>query len=94
MQSADINEIYNLLFAGKRLQLSFDSVKEAEYFRIRFATFKSRQESSLLSAGFMEEEDIPAFSFIRADKQTNIWTLTFRPRRAPASYKILVLDDE
>ena len=89
---ADFNEIYNLLFAGKKLQLEFQDAKAAEYFRVRFAQFKSRQENSLVDSGFLETEALSAFSFIRV-KDSSIWTLSFTPKKIVATFKILVLDE-
>lgn len=93
MQTADLNSIYNLLFAGSKLQLSFEDAQAAEYFRVRMAQFKARQEASLLSLGFLEESQILSFSFKKA-KQSGGWIAEFVPRRQPPVFTILVLEDD
>lgn len=56
-------DIYNELLAGKKLGISFASVKEAEGFRIRMHQFKTREEASQIAVGLIAQEDVSKFVF-------------------------------
>lgn len=56
-------EIYNLLFAGERLQLQFPDEDAAERFRLKMTQFKSRQEKMLASIDAILKTEIQSFSF-------------------------------
>jgi hypothetical protein len=88
---ADFNEIYNLLFAGKSIRLEFTTAKEAEYFRVRFATFKIRQEKALLDIGAVEPSDILSFSFTK-EKNSSTYVAKLIARRPLTTFKILGVD--
>jgi hypothetical protein len=62
-RTENIEEIYNLLSAGKKIKLDFSSQKEADLFRVRIAQFKSRQEKMLVGLGVLETNDRQTFSF-------------------------------
>lgn len=60
----DIHQIWNLLFAGKKLEIPFHSTKDAEYLRIQLHRLKRAEESTLLAAEFITLGDVKSLSFI------------------------------
>lgn len=62
-----IQEIFDHLFAGKRLQLSFDNKNEYESFRVRLFQLKARQEQQMIDLGMMEPGDKMALSFAKQE---------------------------
>jgi len=90
---ADLGEIYNQLFAGNKVQLHFNSAKEAEYFRIRLAQYKTKQETNLLSLGFLDASAVMALSF-KYDKVSGNGIVAFVPKRAAPVFNIVVIADD
>lgn len=84
-------EIYNLLVAGRTLQIPFDSRDAAETFRTRIHRVKASQELHLLSLGMMTDEEVPTFSFLRAKE--GIWELRFVAQRARRQYDVVIVND-
>lgn len=85
-------ELYNLLLAGKKLQLHFRSVQDAAIFRIRLAQYKSRQEKEMLGLGMMEETE-RSMTVFRYDADTGIATIIFQQRPDPRQFSFKILDE-
>lgn len=90
-------QIYNALFADKKMELSFQSLREAENFRVRLAKFK-RQEDRILVVN--EVLDQPArFSFlVREEEQEDgsilyVAIFCFLPALPPRIYDVKIIED-
>lgn len=86
-------EIYNLLAAGKTLELEFSTQQEAETLRIRLHHLKSRADAHLVSVGMMAEEDKEVFSFVRHGDAICKYTLRLVKSRPRKEYRVTIIDD-
>lgn len=86
-------EIYNLLAAGKTLELEFSTQQEAETLRIRLHHLKSRAESHLIDVGMMAVEDTEVLSFVRNDNMRLKFTARFIKIRSRKEYAVTIIDD-
>lgn len=90
--------------AGKTLSLEFETIEEANGFRIRIANFKTRQDKQLVALGMIDTKDKQVFSFlVQAQLQVDpkdaplIATLVFRDRSITRQYAVKIIkenDDE
>jgi len=86
-------DIYNLLFAGKNLQLNFPTKNEAENFRIRLHQYKTRQDRAQVAIGMIAEAELQRLVF-RYEEGTGIARMKFEDKPDPRQYVIKVIDDE
>jgi hypothetical protein len=65
VEEAELNlsDIHNALFAGKKLELEFETPEEAEAFRVRLAQYKARQDKQMQELGMQGEGERSRFSF-------------------------------
>lgn len=94
MQEAEVSalEIYNLLLAGKKLEMLFDTKQQAETFRIRIHHIKAAQEKHLLGLGMMLPSEVPTFSFMW--QTDNAVTMEFIKQRPRKEYHVVILDED
>lgn len=59
----NIVDIYNILFAGKKLRMEFDNAREAEIFRVKLAQYKGRQDKLMAGLGVIDDSARQVFSF-------------------------------
>lgn len=87
--------IYNLLQAGRKIQMEFASDAEAETLRVRIHKVKAAQESHLLGIGMMTDEEVQTFSFtyIGETPFNKKYELKFIPQRQRKQYNVVILDD-
>lgn len=104
---SSLGEIYNLLFEGKTLQLEFDSLEEAEKFRISLAQVKMVKDRQMVDVGLLEREELQKLSFrveaqsgtlpldslIPEDEPKYIATIAFKEKKLARQFKILKVID-
>lgn len=94
----NIHEMYSELFAGKTLKLSFKTFAEASTLRSRLHRYKKEQESVLLAAEFMTEEEVTKFSFqFMPKKETDLLftaKLKFKDKKLLKNYEVVIEDQE
>ena len=93
MQLADI---YNQLFAGKKLRLIL-SRSEISAFRAKLFRYKSEQDKALEATGLIDQTQMLSFKCEQMEGEDSDCvrvTLSFRDRGYSASYKVLILEDE
>lgn len=88
-----IVDIYNLLFAGKSIQLNFVNYEDAESFRIRLQQFKTRQDRAQVAIGMLSDTDKQKLSF-RFDKTSCIAHIKFVDRPDPRQYTIKIIEND
>lgn len=96
-------QIYNMLLAGEKLQLSFPTMADARYLRSRISVIKLRQERLLASIGGeyggLSEDEIDVFScsFTKRDEPDVVVVMHFERKERVGKqylYTILPRDDE
>lgn len=88
----DIEELYNLLFAGKKFTLGFESAIDAEKFRVRLSQYKLIQEKALIAVELLNEKERPVFSFkYNEDEKTAI--CCFSTRKDKRQYEFVLLEE-
>lgn len=90
-------DVYNLLFAGKTLQMYFADDKEANNFRTSLYRIKRHQEDQMLAVDLMTESDIQAVSFkvqkSLFDGEPLTVTLSLAERSTIKKYGVTILND-
>ena len=90
-----LQEIFDTLFAGKKLQLSFDSSAEFNNFRVRLFQLKARQEKQMVDLGMMEDGDKLALSFskIQPDMLGGFRVeATLKAKAQKKEFKVVILE--
>lgn len=95
-------EIYNLLFAGKTLQMTFISKVAAESFRVSLARFKIGYERTLEAVDLLEVKETLSFRVAKQEEPDLLdgfvvtWLATFKfvPRRELVKFSIVVVGEE
>lgn len=85
-------EIYNLLLAGKKLTMEFNSAQEAENFRVSMFRYKRLQDRILVGLGVSSEEEKQAFVF-KYDNDSREATLQFKDKPRNRTYEIKIIED-
>lgn len=96
-EQLNIIDIYNKLFAGKKLAIEFPSPAAAERFRVRLQQFKHIQETSQLAIGLVDEIDIQRLSFLTASSNGMSCEVTaivrLKPKVVAKTFEVLELSD-
>lgn len=90
--SVKLLDIYNVLFAGKRISISFASSEDAESFRLRLHQYKKRTEDTFISLGMIDEKEVKRFSF-RYDVEQQIATMAFVDKPDERQYVMTILEE-
>jgi len=98
-QSADMEEIWETLFLGKTVIINFDTLQQAEAFRVALHKLKNKKEKDLIGIGFMETEELQSLCFHRAPEtqysEFPIYSYRIflgKRKRGGAQFTITVLD--
>lgn len=91
----DVHEIYGLLFAGKKLEMSFDSTEEMFAFKVRLHQVKAIQEKPMLELGMMQDSEIQrvTFSNIASIPGALDYMVSLTPRPPKKQYAVKVVED-
>jgi hypothetical protein len=90
----NLHEIYNTLFIGKKLRLSFSSKKEAETFRTALHRYKRDQELALAAADLLNAEDLKSLSFKYSPEGEAVTAvIAFSSPKAEKTYTILAVEE-
>ena len=90
-----LSEIYNLLLAGKTLQLPFDSEREAEAFRVALFRHKRLQDNEMIKLGMFDETERQQLSWSLQGELFDhpfLATVKFRERQRK-SYRVIILNE-
>lgn len=94
----NIHEVYNILLAGKTLEMNFGSKAESETFRVKLAKYKRSQDKQLIEIGFMDEKEVAKLSFCVQGQLPPapplLATICFKDKAVLRQYEIKILDDE
>lgn len=89
-------EIYNYLFTGKSLELSFSDAALAENFRTRMHHYKTVQDKLMLGTGLIDETELQMFSFkvLRKSEDYTTYILRFHNTKIIRQYAVKIVDTE
>lgn len=102
-------DIYNNLLAGRALEVQFNSLKEAETFRVKLHQHKKFTDDLWLMQDLIRKEDIKAFSFITnipkktasEQEQAEFWAegtinvkMVFREKFTSKTFVVKFLDED
>lgn len=90
--SLKLREIYNLLLAGKVLQMHFATRSAAETFRVAMFRYKRIQDQAMISLGLMEEEEKQVFSFVWSAESCSATAQFSDARPHNKTYSFVVLE--
>lgn len=90
----NIQEIYNLLFAGKKLELTFPNEIEINAFKVRLHQVKLANEKPSVEVGLMKEEDRQQLN-CKVYDENGVWHVQlFLSDKAPKKeYTVTILDE-
>lgn len=92
----DVHEIYGLLFAGKKLEMSFYSPEERETFKVRLHQVKAMNEKPMLELGMLQETEIQRITFTYVEIALNgilKYLISLTPRPPKKQYTVKILED-
>ena len=94
---SNITEIYNLLFAGRKLRIPFATKEEAETFRVKLYKYKQQQDMMLLAAEIVDSKQVLNFS-LQATMQEIVGhpfeaTIFFKDKDVTRKYTVQILED-
>lgn len=89
---ATVPELYNLLLAGKKIELRFQSNQDAARFRIRLSQYKGAQEKEMIKLGMMQESERLKVVF-RYIADTGVATILFQQPPDPRQFSFKILED-
>ncbi len=79
--------IYEALFVGKKVGITFADKKEVEAFRVKISKYKTAQDKSLIELGVIEEKDVQSISIFKEVLTVGIYiTVSLSPRRVFKDY--------
>lgn len=87
-----IRDIYNALFAGAKLQMSFRDAAELIRFKTRLHQMKKSQEDPAVKIGMMDEKEIQMLCF--APMQDGSYRIFLQGRRDVKKYSVKILEDD
>lgn len=93
----NLREVYNQLFAGKKLRIAFSSEAEASNFRVRMHQFKNRQESQMIATGMLEKEEVQMFTFSKSEQLRDgsiLATMHFQDKQPSKDYRVTIIDEK
>jgi hypothetical protein len=94
--SLSFQQIYNELFAGKKLVLYFIDTDSAENFRTRMHHHKTKQEKTLEGLGLSNEEERTVLRFTVKKNETGneaVAYVQFAPASPLKRYPVVILDE-
>lgn len=97
----NMGELYNLLFAGKTLKLSFPSLSSAETFRTKLYRYKANQDMLMLAGEIIETKQKLSFLLQENIEDIDLFTLEtpaeatifIRNRIPPKTYKFMIIEE-
>jgi hypothetical protein len=90
-QQVSARQIYELLFAGKKLQMHFSTIGKVRSFSTRIYKLKKSQEEQLVGCGFMKEEDRNSFK-IEYDEEKKLATFSFVVKKPLKRYVVEIVE--
>jgi len=63
----NVQEIYNHLFLGQKLEIAFSSPREAETFRCKLSSYKSTIDKNMVTMGMITQDEVMMLSCIPVD---------------------------
>lgn len=108
-RNVNLLEIYNNLLAGRALEVQFESLKQAETFRVKLHQRKKLDDDLLLMQDMIKKADIKAFSFIpnipkktaTEQEQAEFWAegavnvkMVFREKFTSKTFVVRFLDED
>lgn len=59
----DAREIWDLIFAGKKVEVCFQTKNQLENLRVRIHQIKAKSEKESVAIGFMDKDDVQSLIF-------------------------------
>lgn len=59
----DAREIWDLIFAGKKIEICFQTKNQLENLRVRIHQIKAKSEKESVAIGFMDKDDVQSLIF-------------------------------
>jgi hypothetical protein len=87
-----LRQIYNLLLAGKKLNMDFADATAAETFRVRMHKYKKVQDTAMMKLGMISEDERQAFVFTY-DAESGFARMYFGERAKPVRTYSFTVED-
>ena len=88
-----VNQIYNVLVAGEKIELEVHCAEDAEKFRVSLAKYKKVQDDYQIGLGMMEENEKQAIRF-SLNKETMVATIAIVDKQDPRQYSFKIIKDD